>query len=227
VIEQLLPPGVATATADHDPVDVELYPEERAAIARAVDERRREFGTVRWCARRALADLGLPPAPITPGERGAPRWPDGVVGSMTHCAGYRAAAVARAVDVATIGIDAEPNGPLPDGVLDLIARAEELSALQELRRTAGDVHGDRLLFSAKESIYKAWFPVTGRWLDFEDASLTLRADGTFTARLLPPDAPYPSFTGRWAAVDGLIATAVTVLATAPADPDLLRLTDDT
>jgi enterobactin synthetase component D / holo-[acyl-carrier protein] synthase len=215
VIEKILPAGVASAAAYHDPPDALLYPEEEAAVVRAVGKRRREFGTVRWCARRALAELGLPPAPITPGERGAPRWPDGVVGSMTHCDGYRAAAVARAGDVATIGIDAEPHGPLPDGVLDAIARMEELPMLDELHRRSGQVQWGRLLFSAKETVYKAWFPLTGRWLGFEDVSLTLRTDGTFTARLLAPDAPYPSFDGRWTIVDGLIATAITIPTVAP------------
>lgn len=217
MIEKILPTVVASIAAVHDPPDVVLYPQEEAAVARAVDKRRLEFGTVRWCARRALAELGLPPVPIVPGERGAPRWPDGVVGSMTHCDGYRAAAVARTGDVATIGIDAEPHEPLPEGVLEVVARAEELPTLRELLRTAGDVHWDRLLFTAKESVYKAWFPITGRWLGFEDASLTLRTDGTFTARLLVPDAPYPGFDGRWMAAGGLIATAITVPATVRPD----------
>ena len=95
MIGELLPPGVAWAERFDDDVAEELFPEEEAAIARAVPTRRREFATGRWCARRALHDLGLPPAPIIPGERGAPGWPPGVVGTITHCPGYRGAAVAR------------------------------------------------------------------------------------------------------------------------------------
>ncbi|MFI0481232.1 4'-phosphopantetheinyl transferase [Actinomadura sp. 9N215] len=210
MIERILPACVATAAAYADPPEAALLPGEEDAVARAVEKRRLEFTTVRWCARRALAELGVPPAPIPRGERGAPCWPDGVVGSMTHCDGYRAAAVARARELASLGIDAEPHAPLPDGVLDAIARAEELPHLDGLRRASPGVHWDRLLFCAKEAVYKAWFPVTRRWLGFEDAALAFDPAGTFTARLLVRDAPFASLDGRWTAGNGLIATAIAV-----------------
>ncbi|MBA9005548.1 4'-phosphopantetheinyl transferase family protein [Thermomonospora cellulosilytica] len=208
MIERILPPSAAAVCVYGDVPDAFLFPEEEAMVRRAVERRRREFASVRWCARRALADLGEPPGPILRGERGAPRWPHGVVGSMTHCEGYRAAAVARAGDVRAIGIDAEPHLPLPEGVLESVARPEEHGALG---MTGPGVHADRLLFSAKEAVYKAWFPLTGRWLGFEQASVTFAPDGTFTARLLAPDPPLPVFHGRWAVDGGLIATAVTIL----------------
>ena len=156
-------------------------------MARAVAKRRREFATVRACARRAMEKLGVPPRPILPGERGAPRWPDGVVGSMTHCDGYRAAALVRAGDLASLGIDAELHGPLPEGVLQprrAAGRARTGCAGSPAERP--DVHWDRLLFSAKESVYKAWFPLTGKWLDFMEADIDITADGTFHAALLVP-----------------------------------------
>ncbi|HEX2316656.1 MAG TPA: 4'-phosphopantetheinyl transferase superfamily protein [Thermomonospora sp.] len=210
MIEKILPAAVAVAESRHDSPDSVLFPEEEAVIARAVDKRRREFTTVRDCARRALAELGLPPAPILPGERGAPQWPAGVVGSMTHCEGYRAAAVARSGDVRALGIDAEPHGPLPDGVLDAVSLPTELGRLSGLRAAAPDVHWDRLLFSAKESVYKAWFPLTGEWLGFEDADVALLPDGTFSARILLGRPGRPTgFTGRWLVADGVAATAVT------------------
>jgi 4'-phosphopantetheinyl transferase EntD len=214
MIEEILPAGAASAEAFSDPVGLELFPEEEAVISRAVDKRRREFGTARMCARRALAVLGVPPAPILPGERGAPGWPQGVVGSMTHCDGYRAAAVARSSTLDTIGIDAEPHAPLPDGVLDHIAIASELAMLASLRRADPAVHWDRLLFSAKESVYKAWFPLARQWLGFEQADLVFRPDGTFSARLIDVSTTTPGgteitcFDGRWLARDGLAITAI-------------------
>jgi 4'-phosphopantetheinyl transferase EntD len=206
VIRDILPATVAAAEAFEDPPDVRLFPEEEELIERAVDKRRREFGTGRTCARRALADLGRRPAPITRGENGAPVWPDGIVGSITHCAGYRGAAVAEARDVRALGIDAEPHDTLPDGVLKAIARPEELT---ELRSMNGDLCWDRLLFSAKEAVYKAWFPLARTWLGFEDASLTFGEDRTFTARILIPG-PVTGFTGRWTVARGLVATAIAV-----------------
>ncbi|MFF9509737.1 4'-phosphopantetheinyl transferase [Streptomyces sp. NPDC014724] len=220
MIEKILPSQVTVAEALSDPPDASLFPGEEELIRNAVESRRKEFITARWCARRALGELGLAPVPILKGERGAPIWPRGVVGSMTHCAGYRAAVVARRADVLTVGIDAEPHGPLPDGVLETIALATERQRESELRETSPEIRWDRLLFSAKESVYKAWFPLTHRWLGFEQAEIVLRRDGTFTAELLI-SAPAPdraggstaaptAFRGRWLVADGLVATTIAV-----------------
>jgi 4'-phosphopantetheinyl transferase EntD len=219
MLAEILPPTAVGEEAFDDPPDVWLYPEEAAVVAKAVVKRQREFGTARWCARVALGKLGLPPAPILPGPRGAPSWPAGVVGSMTHCAGYRGAAVAHARDIASIGIDAEPHGPLPDGVCGAIARPEEADALAALAARADGVCWDRLLFCAKESVYKAWFPLTGRWLGFGEASVTFDPAGhAFTARLLVPGPEVDGqqlaeFAGRWLVRGGLVLVSVAVPAT--------------
>jgi 4'-phosphopantetheinyl transferase EntD len=216
VIEELLPPPVAAVEAFGDLAGAELFPEEQAVIGRAVEKRRREFTTARACARAALARLGQPPVAILPGERGAPGWPPGIVGSITHCAGYRAAAVAPAAAVLAIGLDAEPDGPLPDGVLGAVSLPAERDRLAGLARSAPGPHWDRMLFCAKETVYKAWFPLTGRWLGFEEADITLDpAAGTFTARLLVPGPEVDGrelteFEGRWLARRGLIVTAICV-----------------
>jgi 4'-phosphopantetheinyl transferase EntD len=220
VIEKIVPGAVSSAEAFADPPDATLFPEEAAIVAKAVEKRRREFTTGRSCARSALGRLGMAPAPILPGERGAPQWPLGIVGSITHCPGYGAAAVARTRDVITIGLDAEPNDVLPDGVLNAVSIACERARLSDLTAAVPGICWDRLLFSAKESVYKAWFPLTRRWLSFEEADVTIdAAAGTFDARLLVP-APMignslsTSFTGRWLACRGLVLTAITVSARA-------------
>ncbi|GAA1009051.1 hypothetical protein STXM2123_3744 [Streptomyces sp. F-3] len=223
MIEELLPDPVVAVEAygDEETDRAPLYPEERALVARAVDKRRREFTGVRACARRAMEKLGVPPQPVLPGERGAPRWPDGLAGSMTHCHGYRAAALARTGDLASLGIDAEPHAPLPEGVLPTVALTAEQRRLADLAVLHPDVHWDRLLFSAKESVYKAWFPLTGAWLDFLEAKIEIRTApdtsrrGGFRARLLVPGPlvggrRLDCFEGRWTVGRGLVVTAVTV-----------------
>jgi 4'-phosphopantetheinyl transferase EntD len=222
VIEELLPQTVVTVEAyGNEGADALLFPEEAALVTRAVAKRRREFTVVRSCARRAMEKLGVPPQPILPGERGAPRWPAGLAGSMTHCDGYCAAALVRATDLASLGIDAETHGPLPEGVLPAVALPAEAERLRRLAAQRPDVHWDRLLFSAKESVYKAWFPLTGKWLDFTEADIELAADpgdrprGTFRATLLVPgprvgDRRLGRFDGQWTADGGLIATAIAV-----------------
>jgi 4'-phosphopantetheinyl transferase EntD len=220
VIGDILPPEVAVAEKFGDVLDVALFPEEEQVVANAVGKRRREFATARACARQALAKLGVPPAPILPGPRGAPQWPAGVVGSITHCAGYRASAVARKHEIVTIGLDAEPHDSLPPGVLDAVSSDQERARLAALSAERPDVHWDRMLFCAKESTYKAWFPLTSRWLGFEDAAVDIDpAAGTFSVRLLVAGpvvngAAVSGFTGRWLVGNGLITTAIAVRATA-------------
>ncbi|MEV0902720.1 4'-phosphopantetheinyl transferase superfamily protein [Actinoplanes sp. NPDC049802] len=213
MIEVLLPAPVRSAEAFADTAGEPCFPGEEHLVARAVAIRRQEFVTARRCAREALRQLGFPPAPILPGPRREPRWPAGVAGSITHCRGYRAAAVARTADAAGLGIDAEPHGPLPVGVAESVTTAGEMEMLRALRFADPATHWDRLLFSAKESIYKAWFPLTGRELEFEDARLTIDpAAATFTGRITVDDADpaLKVMTGRYLIGGGLVVTAVLV-----------------
>lgn len=216
MIRDILPPPVAAEEAFGTGPGGPLFPEEEQVIARAVPKRRREFATARGCARTALGRLGVPPAPILPGLRGAPQWPPGIVGSITHCAGYVAAAVARDSDVVTIGLDAEPHDRLPDGVLGAIALPQEQVRVAELAAARPGVCWDRVLFCVKETVYKAWFPLTQRWLGFEEACVDLDPDGqSFTARLLV-DGPavdgrvLAGFTGRFLVSQGLIVTSIVI-----------------
>lgn len=228
MIEVLFPRGVAAAEAFGDPADARLMPAEETLVSRAVEKRRREFTTARHCGRRALGQLGIEPTAIMRGERGMPLWPSNVVGSLTHCDGYRAAVAAYAMQVRSVGIDAEPHAPLPDGVLGHTSLPAEREVL-ETRDT--ELHWDRLLFCAKEATYKTWFPLTGRWLGFEDAHITFTRDhtgdegagahgpstvaaGRFVSTILidgtttdggPPLLTLP---GRWLIANGLILTTI-------------------
>ncbi len=216
MIGELVPAGVEVADATGPLPGEALLPEEELLVARAVGKRRAEFTTVRTCARIALGRLGLPPGPLLSGSKREPLWPAGVVGSITHCDGYRAAAVARADLLASIGIDAEPHEALPVGILDRVSLPAERAHLREL---PPGVHWDRLLFSAKESVYKTWFPLTRRWLGFEDAALLISpgpdpARGTFAVDLLLDDLPLVdgrpvrTLHGRYAVTGGLLGTAI-------------------
>lgn len=215
LLSNVVPPVIASAELYADPTDLAPLPEEEPLIARSVAKRRNEFVTVRYCARQALGDLGLPPVPILKGDKGEPCWPDGVVGSLTHCEGFRGAVVGRAADVRSVGIDAEPHAVLPKGVLDAISLPAERSELAALPHGP---HWDRILFCAKEATYKTWFPLTHRWLGFEDAHITFTVDGSgsagsFESRILvDPQAesgpPLTSLSGRWSVDDGLVLTAI-------------------
>ncbi|WP_035796284.1 4'-phosphopantetheinyl transferase family protein [Kitasatospora mediocidica] len=226
MIDELIP-AAACAYSFEDFGEDGLFPQEVALLAGLPDDRRRESATVRACARQALTELGLPPTPVLPGVRNAPQWPAGVVGSMTHCDGYRAAALARDSRLLAVGIDAEPDAPLPSGVLESIALPSEAAWAAAAPGGGGLPHRGRLLFSAKESVYKTWYPLMRTELEFEDAEIRFTQDppaagvagrsGTFHARVLRPgrhsDGRLVSrFDGGWVARHGLIVTAIAVAA---------------
>jgi 4'-phosphopantetheinyl transferase EntD len=219
MIEELLPAGVAVVEAFEDRPGEPVFPGEEDLIAHAVEARRCEFVTARRCAREALAKLGHEPIPIRVGSRREPQWPTVLVGSITHTAGFRAAAVAPRKVLAGIGIDTEQNEPLPDRVEELVTVPGESEMLAALARASPETRWDRLLFSAKESVFKAWYPLTGRWLGFEDARLTIDPTGTFSAELLidgsrkDGERPLTQLHGNFLRAHGLVATAVIV----PAD----------
>jgi len=211
MIERLLPPEVGVVAVPGDDLDAFALPEELALLGGAVAPRLAEFATARHCARLALRRIGAADGPILRGPKREPIWPAGVVGSITHCTGYRAAAVAHAGDVLTIGIDAEPHEKIGDRVVERILRDEERAWVAT---APAGIHWDRLIFSAKESVYKAWFPLTRRWLGFEEAHVAIDpAAGAFEARLLiePPAGVPATFHGRYMVANALVVTAIAVL----------------
>ncbi len=213
MLAQLLPASVAAVETRVDDADIHLYPEEEDACAKAVAARRREFTTGRACARRALAQLGVAPVAVPSGEHGEPLWPAGVVGSITHCCHYRACAVARDRDLSAIGIDAELLSALPAGVLEAVASRRERERLAWIDE---QIPADTVLFSAKEAVYKAWFPLTRRSLHFEDVDLSLDPERrTFRARLLVPGPVVggrrlSELLGQWRVEGGVVVAATVV-----------------
>lgn len=216
MIAELLPPPIGTGSAfvDYDAALTALYPQEAAAVASARPKRLQEYANVRLCARRAMRELGVPPAPVLSGARGEPLWPEGIVGSLTHCPGFRAAAMGRSSTFVGLGIDAEPNLPLEKDLLEFISLPQEGARVHTLTRSSPGVCWDRLLFSAKEAVFKIWFPLTGRELDFSEADMRIDPDeGTFSARLLVQGPMVDGqrieeFDGRWLSRQGLLLTAI-------------------
>lgn len=165
-----------------------LHPEEVALVAGASPERRSEFATGRQCARLALTSLGRGPddEPVLRDDRGAPLWPPGVVGSITHCAGWTGAVAARSrpsrwgAGIRGLGLDAEPAEPLPAGVLEVVASRADREALSRLGAERPGIPWDTVLFCAKEATYKAWYPLTGIVLAHAAVGVDLSPSGTFT-----------------------------------------------
>lgn len=210
-----------------------LLPAEQEAVRTAGPGRQADFTAGRLCARAALARLGVPAAPLLPGPGGEPQWPAGVTGSITHCAGYRACAVALTADVAAIGIDAEPDHPLPATLLGAVGTGPERARIARLSATVPAVSWDRLLFSAKEAAYKLWYPLNGQSPALHDVAVSLITGitgGTFTVRMHgggPETSPRlrSRLRGRWLARGGLLVTAITWVPTGFRRPGTGALTN--
>jgi 4'-phosphopantetheinyl transferase EntD len=179
MIEHLVPAGVAAASLAGDGHDVDIDTREVAGLGPAGDRRRADFLRGRACARRAIAALGLTPEPVLIGEDRGPIWPAGVVGSITHCDGYAAAAVALADHVRAIGIDVEAHRRLSDGAARKVCSPQELEWAAAATR---DIAWPTVLFSIRESVYKAWRPMTCRWLGYRDVDVHRGRDVRRNAR---------------------------------------------
>lgn len=217
MIAELFPPRVVTVVATEAMWSAELHPEEEACVASATAKRRREFAAGRACARLALARLGVPEAPLARNEDRTPRWPSGVVGCISHCAGYCGAAVARREFATGLGLDVEVVGRVRPALLPRICTAAERDALASLgrERERGEVDWSTLLFSAKESVFKCYYPLTRVPLGFHDVEIEVApAQRAFTARLLrtgvPSAAGARTFSGRYASDGKRVFSGITL-----------------
>ena len=211
MLRALLPECVAVVSTSGQFPPSTLFLAEKVQMQGAVASRLMEFATGRYCARQALQRLGLPPTAILIGSDRAPIWPTGIIGSITHCSRFCAAVVCRQSNLSTLGIDAEPHESLPSELLEQICVGEEQ---RWLSRAPGGICWDRVIFSAKESVYKAWFQLTREWLGFEEATILFNLDkGTFSAEIhaeaLHRSKQFVrSFPGRYYVSNQLILTTV-------------------
>ena len=151
-----------------------LLPQEARSIPSRQPPMRRASGAARWIARGLLADMGLNDVAVLRGSSGAPVWPQGITGSLAHDDEMAVAAVAPIGHIASLGIDVEPALPLPDEIFPLVATTADRTDATD-RRLAG-----RILFAAKEAVYKAAYPLDREVLDYEDISVDLDAGAAMT-----------------------------------------------
>jgi 4'-phosphopantetheinyl transferase EntD len=217
VIASLFEAPVVTVTATEAMWSGKLFPEEEACIRRAVVKRRREFTAGRLAAREALARLGIHDFPLLSGESRLPLWPEGVVGSISHCAGACGVAVAPSSAVRGVGLDLERADTLEPELAQRICREAERARFSGLAARLPGVDFAKLTFCAKESFYKCWYPITGVFLGFHDVDVEFEPEARrFRARLLRADAPSiggrRELSGRFAIGDGIVASGVSLAA---------------
>jgi 4'-phosphopantetheinyl transferase EntD len=148
---------------------------EAAFFDDAIPAVRRQSAAARSVARRLLQQFDLGNAAIPRHSRTqGPVWPAGIVGSMAHDKDVAVVAVARRVDVRSVGVDIEPDLPLPQEANDAIYLPAERS------RYTHAVLTSRRLFVAKEAVYKAAQQLDGIAIDFQGIDIDLPSS---TARL--------------------------------------------
>lgn len=213
----LFPPDVAVVMNDPRAAHPAPMPPEMPAIAKAGPKRRAEFAAGRAAARAAMQALDMPARAVPAGPDRAPLWPQGVVGSLSHCESACVAALGPASSLRAIGVDIEEDLDLsPDLVPTVCSLAERawLACQPEARRGLLA----KLIFCAKECTYKCQYPVTGVMFDFHTLEITPDLDtGQFEATFTCDIASFAAGTclsGRFAHEDGLIACGM-VLARSP------------
>jgi 4'-phosphopantetheinyl transferase EntD len=172
--------------SQEDLANYATHPEEARILAPPACERRRvEFALGRAAAHVALSQIGSDNVkPVLRGPGGEPLWGDGIAGSITHCFPWSAAVVVKRSNHFAIGVDLETmEGMQGTDISHLVCRDAELDWVR-----CGDFR-ERLtmIFSAKEAVYKAFFPFCRRYIDFKEVELTwVPEQNRFQAEFLTP-----------------------------------------
>ncbi|WEK03723.1 MAG: 4'-phosphopantetheinyl transferase superfamily protein [Candidatus Devosia phytovorans] len=199
--QAILPTGVAVAIRDAHGDVSQLFAEERAAVLRAVPSRQAEFAAGRQAARQALLHLGQGPIGLPVAESRGPGWPAGFTGSISHCRGAVIAIAARLTpERGPVGIDIEEATALEVDLWGSICTPSELAWLDDQPDAGRRV---KVIFSIKEAVYKAQYPITQTMLDFHDVEvIALEPSGSFEVAIAT-DA-LKKVTGRFRASDQFI-----------------------
>lgn len=131
-----------------------------------------DFSTGRYCAIKALEQLGIQDAIIPIGEDRAPIWPEGIVGSISHCDSLAGAIVAKSSDHSSLGLDIEEIGRVTPDLWDFVFTQNEKNYLTGLSNEDILIQSTAI-FSIKEAFYKFQHPQTKTFLDFLDVEVAL------------------------------------------------------
>ena len=175
----------------------------------------------RYCALRALRAAGYEADGVPLGDAGAPAWPAGVVGSISHTATRALAVVGPTAHWRGIGVDCEhvlDTAAADEIVGDVVAEADAVDVV-----AGGSLEWAEFVtigFSAKESLYKCLRPIVGTFFDFTDAHLIQLNGDTGRARirlvrdLAPEFVRGRTFELAWSVVDAHVYTCLALPATA-------------
>lgn len=161
----------------------DLHVEEKDLISHAMGKRQGEFAAGRLCAKEALAKLGILDFPILKDEKGAPIWPEGISGSISHAKGCCAAVVVEVAKGESLGLDIEEVNRLTEDLWEYVFVPEEIEWLRKQGNQSQ--MWASVIFSAKEAFYKAQYPISLAWVGFQDVAIEIKSQGEeYIIRLL-------------------------------------------
>jgi enterobactin synthetase component D len=154
---------------------------------KAIKKRRDEFFLGRAACNSALKSIGINnPGPVLKGPSNEPLWPEGIIGALSHCPGMAVCAVCHDNKLRGLGIDIEElAGDIPQDVIRLVCTDKEMEWVR------GELYKMKMIFSAKEAAFKAFFPSVKMYMDFKDAELEWNEKrALFDAKLLKRFEPF-------------------------------------
>ncbi|MBW1902619.1 MAG: 4'-phosphopantetheinyl transferase superfamily protein [Deltaproteobacteria bacterium] len=214
VFQNLLPPNIIVEESKIEDAQGLLFPDEEVLIARAVEKRRKEFTAGRTCLRNVLAKLGVSNGPILQNKMRSPQIPQGYTATITHSGELCAAAAVKKGEIEAIGIDVEEHSALEPNIEKMILVPNEQMMINDLPNR-GSVHWEKVIFSAKESFYKAYFQITEQYLDYLEAEFLIEPENQrLSCHLLIPspvsDLEGRTFQGKYKIADGYVFTAFAI-----------------
>ncbi len=135
-------------------------------VKKSVVKRRSEFLAGRYCSQKALAEINKHPRCIEIGKQREPIWPTGTMGAISHTTGLATAIVSDDPAVLGLGVDVEitVDPDTMDKIGKHILPLEHFALLNQEGLLAHEVF--TLIFSVKESFYKAAYTRVQRYFDF-------------------------------------------------------------
>ena len=149
----------------------------------AVARRQAEYLAGRYCAAKALSALGVGDTDVQSGENRVPHWPQEAIGSISHTVGRAVAVSSLGKHCTALGIDCEMliRSEVTERIYNTIAVPSETTLLEQL--SCSKEWFLTLIFSAKESLYKALYPTVGVFFGFDSAEVLGVSNGEYTIAL--------------------------------------------
>jgi len=182
ILKRLFPDDVSGVILPIDDYQTHLHPDEYRIISSASDKRKFEFSTGRWCSKQALASQGMYDTMILTGENREPIWPEGFIGSISHCRDQCGAIAAKNSNIKSLGFDIENIKTLRNDIGRIVCTNEEKNWISNQKQYPYNVLVI-LIFSLKESVYKCVYQHQQTKLGFKDIRITPNLE-TNTAEII-------------------------------------------